>query len=309
METLRERDVEHGIAVAAPAAAVYDLVRDVTRWPVIFAPTVHVRHLARDERGERFQIWAVAGDGVLTWTSRREFEPSAVAFRQERSQPPVASMGGRWEFRDSAEGSEVLLRHRFAATEEEAVGWIEQTLDRNSEAELAGLRRIAELGVPLDQACFTFEDSVEIAGSAADAYRFIDEADRWPDLLPHVRRVDLVETAPGIQRLEMDTVTKDGDTHTTSSVRVCFPDELIVYKQVLPPALLIGHSGQWSFRPTATGATVTATHTVLIDPAAVAGVLGASATLQDARAFARKALGGNSLTTLAHAKEFAEAAR
>ena len=53
--------------------------------------------------------------------------------------------------------------------------------------------------------------------------------------LPHVARVVLTEDTPGLQFLEMDTRTKDGSTHTTKSVRVCFPDTRIAYKQITLP--------------------------------------------------------------------------
>jgi hypothetical protein len=109
--------------------------------------------------------------------------------------------------------------------------------------------------------------------------------------------------------MEMDTVTADGSAHTTRSIRVCLPYESIVYKQLVPPALLLGHSGAWTFEDTADGAVVTAEHTVAIDPAAVAGVLGEGATIARAREFLRSALGANSRTTLAHAGAFAASRR
>jgi aromatase len=49
------------------------------------------------------------------------------------------------------------------------------------------------------------------------------------------------------------------------------------------------------------GGVVTARHTVAIDPAAVTEVLGAGATLDDARSHLRDVLGANSRATLSHA--------
>jgi ribosome-associated toxin RatA of RatAB toxin-antitoxin module len=314
VETLWEHRVEHAIEVAAAPEVVYHLVRDVTNWPVIFGPTVHVQHLEQGADAERFRIWAIANGEVMTWISRRTFDSRAlvIGFAQERSQAPIASMAGEWTFRPTAGGgTEVVLGHQFTAVDADAdtLRWIEQALDRNSGAELAGLRRIAELDPPLSEIYFSFDDTVEIDGSAVDAYQFVYEAAEWPIRLPHVQRVSVTEDEPGIQRMEMDTATADGSTHTTNSVRICFPDELIVYKQVVAPALLLGHSGRWTFRQTETGVSVTATHTVAIKPDAVKAVLGATATLDEAKVFAREALGSNSRTTLAHAKAFAEARR
>jgi ribosome-associated toxin RatA of RatAB toxin-antitoxin module len=304
------REAVHAVTIDASPQDCYRLVRDVADWPLIFAPTVHVEHLERDSHGERFRIWALTGGDVADWTSRRTFDPAAlrIGFVQEHSRPPVAAMRGEWSFRPTGNGgTEAVLRHRFRAVDDAAddVAWIRRVLDRNSTAELAGLRAVAELDPPLSEVRCSFEDVVDIDGSVADAYRFVSEADRWRDRLPHVRGVDLTEDRPGVQRLEMDTVTGDGTVHTTSSVRVCLPNRLIAYKQTVLPTLLTGHCGQWRFEATGAGSRVTAAHSVLLSVPAIPQVLGTTATLADAREFARQALGGNSRTTLAYAARFA----
>jgi ribosome-associated toxin RatA of RatAB toxin-antitoxin module len=301
----------HGITIAAPLRDCYQLVLDVTRWPLIFAPTVHVEHLERDAHGERFHIWALANGDVADWTSRRTFDPAAsrIGFEQEHSQPPVAAMRGEWSFRPAGDGgTEATLRHWFRAVDDspDDVTWIRRVLDRNSTAELAGLRAVAELDPPLSDVRCSFEDVVDIRGGVEDAYRFVYEADRWRRRLPHVRRVDVTEDRPGVQLMEMDTVTGDGTVHTTGSVRACLPNRLIAYKQTVLPKLLTGHCGQWRFEETGTGTRVTAAHSVLLSVPAIPEVLGRTATLADAREFAREALGGNSRTTLAYTRSFAE---
>ena len=306
------RHTTHSVVVAAPAETLYELVADVTRWPVIFAPSLHVRHLERSERAERFQLWALVNGQVKTWTSRRTLDREAlrIEFRQDKSQPPVASMGGAWLFHPLSGGrTEVVLEHDFAAVDgdAEALEWITTAVDKNSPVELAALARIAEQDHPVDELVFSFEDVVRLPGAAADAYAFVDRSDAWPDRLPHVSRVVLREDEPGIQHMVMDTVTADGSAHTTESVRLCFEPEQIVYKQLVPPALLLGHSGSWTFAEDAEGTVVTARHTVAINPAAVPGVLGADKTVADAREFLRTALGANSRATLTHAGAYAEA--
>jgi len=76
---------------------------------------------------------------------------------------------------------------------------------------------------------------VTIEGRAQDAYDFVNEAHLWKDRLPHVAQVELTEKTPGLQTLRMDTLTKDGSSHTTESVRVCFPHRQISYKQTTLP--------------------------------------------------------------------------
>ncbi|MEU7772060.1 aromatase/cyclase [Micromonospora taraxaci] len=305
---------EHTLTVAAPPRVLYDLAADVTRWPAIFAPTVYVHHLERSESAERFQLWALVGGEVATWTSRRSLDAAGlrIGFTQERSQAPIASMSGEWIFRAAAGGgTEIVLVHEFTAVgdDPESVRWITEALDRNSPVELAALARIGTTGHPVEDVVFTFADRVPVDGAVADAYEFVNRSDQWPQRLPHVARVVLREVSPGTQDMEMDTVTEDGSTHTTRSVRVCTPVERIVYKQLVPPRLLLGHSGRWLFTDDGDGATVTAEHTVAIDPDRVREVLGEGATLADARDFVRSALGGNSRTTLAHAGSYAAARR
>lgn len=308
-----EHRTVHTRVVAAPPDVLYGLVADVTRWPVIFGPTVHVEHLERGDRSERFRLWALVNGAVASWTSHRRLDPDArrVEFRQEVSTPPIASMGGDWQFHERADGgTDVVLGHHFTVLDDDAEGvaWVDAALDRNSESELAALGRVAELGHPVDEVVLSFGDVVPVAGTAAAAFEFVDRADLWPERLPHVGRLVLTEEVSGVQHMEMDTVTRDGHTHTTSSVRLCFPPARIVYKQLVPPRLLLGHSGAWEFAEGPDGAAVVAArHTVAIDPAAVEAVLGEGKTLADARDHVRAALGANSKATLAHAADHAAA--
>jgi aromatase len=304
----RREHAVHTCRVDAAPQLVYGLVADVTRWPVLFGPTLHVEVIERGDGTERFRLWALVGGEARTWTSRRRLDPGRlrIDFEQERTQPPIASMGGRWQFRAIPDGTtEVVLEHDFAAAgDDPAAGErLAAAVDRNSTDELAALGRLAELGHPPDDLVFAFEDVVTLPVAPQDAYSFIDRAERWPERLPHVGRVVLKEPQPGVQDMEMDTVTSEGSRHTTRSIRLCFPGDGIVYKQLVPPALLLGHAGAWRFAPSpdGPGTVVTARHQVAVDPTKVEGVLGAGRTVDDARAWLRDALGANSRATLAHA--------
>jgi ribosome-associated toxin RatA of RatAB toxin-antitoxin module len=313
-ERTGKRQVEHQIKVLAPAERVYELIADVTQWPRIFPPTVHIEHVERGTSEERIRLWATANGAVKTWMSRRWLDAGArrVQFRQEVSQPPVAAMGGTWIV-EPLTATECLVRllHDYQAVDDTAenLAWIERAVDRNSNAELAALKSTAELGDDRDDLMMTFEDTVHIAGSARDVYEFIYDATQWARRLPHVARVSLVEDVPNIQLLEMDTRTKDGSVHTTTSVRICFPEDKIIYKQTVLPALMTVHTGRWLLEENAEGVTATSQHTVVIKPSAVASVLGAGKTVADARNFVRTALSTNSLATLGHARSFAEQRR
>nr|UYO79769.1 BalA5 [Streptomyces sp.] len=308
------REVEHDITIDAPAAAVYRLIAEVENWPRIFPPTIHVDHVERGDREERIRIWATANGEAKNWTSRRTLDPEAlrITFRQEVSTPPVAAMGGTWIIEPLSEtSSRVRLLHDYRAVDDDPAGlkWIDEAVDRNSRSELAALKSNVELAHASEDLTFSFEDTVRIEGSAKDAYDFINEAGLWVERLPHVASVRFTEDTPGLQVLEMDTRAKDGSTHTTKSYRVAFPHQRIAYKQVTLPALMTLHTGIWTFTETDGGVDATSQHTVVLNTANIARILGDEATVADARAYVHSALSTNSRTTLGHAKDHAERRR
>jgi aromatase len=307
------REVEHEIAVNAPAPDVYRLIAEVENWPRIFPPTIHVAHLERGERAERIQIWATANGEPKTWTSRRTLDPEGlrIGFRQEVSTPPVAEMGGTWVIEpvdgEPSGQSRIRLLHDYRAIDPAGLKWIDEAVDRNSQSELAALKANVEQAVAAEaDLLMSFDDTVQVNGSAEDVYDFLNEAQLWEKRLAHVSRVALTEDEPGLQILEMDTRTKDGSVHTTKSIRVCFPHERIVYKQIGLPALLSLHTGSWLIQPAGNGVRVTAKHTVVINTANIAKILGDDAGVADAKAFVRTALSGNSTATLGYARKYAE---
>jgi aromatase len=305
------RSVEHEIRILAPAEEVYRLIADVTSWPRIFPPTVHVEYVEQDEAEERIRIWATANGEAKTWTSRRVLRPAElrVDFRQEKSQSPVAAMGGAWVIEPiTGEDSRVRLLHDYRAEgdDPEKLAWLDKAVDRNSKAELSALKANVELAVDAADPVLTFADSVRINGVASDVFDFINDAQLWAERLPHVARVGLTENSPGLQLLEMDTTTRDGSTHTTKSVRVCFPHTRIAYKQIEVPPLMSVHIGQWTFVTGPDGVEATSRHTVVINEPNVTKILGDKATVADAKKFVRDALGSNSLITLEHARKYAE---
>jgi aromatase len=292
--------MEHSVVVPAAADEVYAIIADVRQWPRIFPPTIHAEVLSTNGSSERIRLWATANDTVKTWTSLRELDKTArrVTFRQEISAPPVASMGGSWIMEPLPDGSTLVrLLHSFTALEPSDVSWITEAVDRNSTAELGALRDAVSADSSL---VMRISDSVPVSGP--EIYDFLYRADLWPARLSHVDRVELVEDTPNLQSLEMDTRAPNGSSHTTRSIRVCVPSTKIVYKQLVLPALLSLHIGEWSIGPSS----VTSTHTVVLKRSAIPGVLGAGATVDSAREFVANALSTNSLATLTRAKEFSE---
>ncbi|MFV0129288.1 aromatase/cyclase [Streptomyces sp. HMX112] len=305
------REVEHEITISAPADAVYRLIAEVRNWPRIFPPTIHVDQVAVGTGEERIRIWATANGEAKNWTSRRTLDPAelTITFRQEVPAHPVAAMGGTWIIEPLGDDlSRVRLLHDYRAVDDDPahLAWIDEAVDRNSRSELAALKTNVELAHATEDLTFSFEDSVRVDGSAKDVFDFVNEADRWPERLPHVATVRLTEDTPGLQELEMDTRAKDGSTHTTKSYRVTFPHHRIAYKQTTLPALMTLHTGYWTFAEDDEGVTASSQHTVTINTANIARVLGEEATVEDAKRYVHTALSTNSTATLNHAKRFAE---
>ncbi|MEV5381162.1 aromatase/cyclase [Streptomyces nondiastaticus] len=305
------REVEHEITISAPAAAVYRLIADVANWPRIFPPTIYVDHVEKGETTERIRIWATANGEAKNWTSRRTLDEKAltITFRQEVSTPPVASMGGTWIIEPLDEAtSRVRLLHDYRAIDDdpEGLAWIDEAVDRNSRSELAALKTNVELAHAAEEVTFSFEDTVQINGSAKDVYDFINEAHLWSERLPHVATVRLEEDTPGLQTLEMDTRAKDGSTHTTKSFRVTFPSHKIAYKQVTLPALMTLHTGYWTFAENEDGVAASSQHTVVLNTENITKILGPDAGVAEAREYVHTALSTNSRATLGHAKAYAE---
>jgi ribosome-associated toxin RatA of RatAB toxin-antitoxin module len=312
--SLHDTDLRHTVhetTVEADPDLVYALIADVAAWPHVFGPTVHVELLRDDVGDQLLHIWALANGEVRDWTSHRFLDPAArrIAFRQVVSSAPVKSMAGAWIVERRGDATHVALTHDFSAIDGDpaAMELIGTAVDRNSTVELAALKRAAETGAGREGLHFTFHDQVEIRGRAEDVFAFVDRADLWPFRLSHVSSLTLSETVPGVQRMEMDTLSPDGSVHTTQSVRLCFPERSeIRYKQLVTPRALSAHTGRWHFEQAGETVLAQSWHTVTLDPDGVRALLGPEATLDDARAKVRAALGTNSLKTLLAAKEFVE---
>ncbi|MCO6008429.1 aromatase/cyclase [Actinoallomurus purpureus] len=299
------------IDIAAPADVVYGVIADPVRWPQFFAPTVHVERTGLGGGHERLRIWATGNGEVRNWTSLRKVDPDqrTVEFRQEVSAPPVRSMGGTWSVSSLGDGGvRLVLLHDFEAVDDdpEGVEWIRRATDENSGLELGNLKRLAESWDRLGELVFSFEDSIHIDAAPEAVYGFLHDAGEWPKRLPHVAAMEFDETPDGVQTMAMRTRAKDGSTHLTESVRVCFPAQRIVYKQVVTPALIAAHTGEWVLEKVDAGVLVRSRHTVTLNEKALDSVPGTAATPATTREVVRDAIGGNSRATLALAKEFAE---
>ncbi|MFD9462047.1 aromatase/cyclase [Streptomyces sp. NPDC060027] len=304
MSAERVHRTTHQVIVAAPAGVAYGLISDAPRWPLFLPPTVHVEQLDFDGDHERLRMWATANGHVTSWTSRRTLDPQRrrITFRQELPAAPLRSMTGTWTVEAlGADRSRLTLQHDFTVTggHREDVAWVRRATDTNTRTQLESLRALAERWGRLDDLVLSFEDTVRVPGPAELVYDFLYRIGDWPEMLPHVTRLDFTEDEPGIQSLSMDTRTPDGRTHTTRSVRVCFPHAgRIVYKQTATAPLIAAHTGEWSVVPDEKGVTLIAQHHVVLREEDITTVLGEHADVAGARRHLRQALGRTSTAVL-----------
>ncbi|MFF1443683.1 SRPBCC family protein [Streptomyces sp. NPDC058295] len=308
IDSTTRHSAEHTARYAGPALRGYGLIADVTRWPVLFPPCLAGEVLESDRDSERIRLWAVVGSGIRTWTSLRKLDEDRlrIDFRQETPGPPLEWMSGHWAFEGSADDTRLVLGHEWvlAAGAEDTGATVAEALDRNSEAEVEAVVRWAGHPEGLEELLFTVRDAYVVRAPLPQVYDFLYRADLWPSRVPHVVALDLQEDSEvlvggaHVQTLDMRTRSDDGSVHGTQSIRLCFPDERIVYKQTTVPRGLLGHSGAWLLSEAGDETHVTAVHQAAVDPAALEEVFGPGVTLAAARDRAAALLAGNSRRTL-----------
>ncbi|GAB2943017.1 aromatase/cyclase [Nonomuraea fastidiosa] len=304
-----KHEVEHRGTAHAPAKTVYGLLADLTVWPRIFPPIVHVEYLERTAERERARIWLHGGEDVRQWVALRTLAPESLSvfYRQEVAQHPVADMGGGWIVEpDGPERSLVRLLHDYRPVSEDAVAWIDEVLDDNSTAELAALLAAADLEPRASDVLLELRDIVHVAGPAQAVYDFLYDGGRWHEHFEHIARSEVRPAGEEAHILELESPDKDGHPHTTRQVRIGVPGRKVVYKQLVIPPLASGHTGEWSIEEREDGVEVTARQTIVIREEGIADVLGPQVSLAEARAWIERALGGNARLILQRAKAHVE---
>ncbi|UQU67669.1 SRPBCC family protein [Couchioplanes caeruleus] len=291
--------------VDAPADTVFDHIVDVAPLPHLSPTILHTEHDPVKDDEDVVQIWTVTKDEqVWSRTIRRSLDRAAlrVSFVDEDADGQPTGVRGAWTLRDVSGGkTEVELAFEIDGEAPESPERLEAArLDLLTTVTDAAQRRDELADLVVD-----FTDPLYAAGSAEDAYQILYEADKWPERLHHVARIDMTENVPNVQFFDMDTSTPDGRAHTTRSVRLCFPHYKIIYKQIGLPALLDAHTGHWRFTEDRDGLVIESRHTAVIKPSAL-HILGPGTTVEDARRYLRKVLSTNSMTNLRLAKQFAE---
>jgi aromatase len=178
---------------------------------------------------------------------------------------------------------------------------LETLIQRNPTANYGRYQMIALS----DPEGLSFSDSVNIEASPELVYALLWEVERWPSVLPHVRRVTLHEQTDHYQDFEMEAAGQAGPL-VSRSLRWGVLGRRIQYEQVQPPPLFRCHRGAWILEPLGDSVTVTAQHTIELEPEQIVPALGQDCSSLEANTRVRHLVGGHSLSTLRVVKALAE---
>lgn len=102
------------------------------------------------------------------------------------------------------------------------------------------------------------EASIDMQCTAEAAYKAIYEMEKWPEKLPHVKRIETLYNDGIYQEFFMDVASETGLIQVRS-IRRCTKDSILFF-QPKPPKFLKHHSGGWSFIKKAEGCEVKTWH-------------------------------------------------
>jgi ribosome-associated toxin RatA of RatAB toxin-antitoxin module len=147
------------IDVGAPARLVFELARDVERWPILLPHYVAVRPIERHADGSvtarmvalRMAPGVLAPGFPVAWRARVWSDPERLQLRFRHRGGATNGMDVTWRIEPTPSGCEVTIEHRF---EPRVPGWA-QILDRLFVRPIAG-RTLA-----------TFKSIAEATASAA----------------------------------------------------------------------------------------------------------------------------------------------
>ena len=131
------------INVAAPARLVFELARDVTRWPDLLPHYVSVRRIGTPALDgalvammvARRPVSALLGLGIpVTWQARTWTEPETLRLRFVHVAGATKGMDVTWRIEPAAGGCRVAITHDF----QPAWPWFAMVVDRWFTRPIAG---------------------------------------------------------------------------------------------------------------------------------------------------------------------------
>jgi ribosome-associated toxin RatA of RatAB toxin-antitoxin module len=134
-------EARHELVIPGPAAAVFEMTRDVVRWTEYMPAVTAAAFVEQSADGDLVEITAEANDQKHTWRSRRAVDRAAQTIEFSRVDPaePLVSMTGRWEFTADGDATHAVLTHRFATTNPRALSFYTDATRSNATRDLEGL--------------------------------------------------------------------------------------------------------------------------------------------------------------------------
>jgi aromatase len=202
------------------------------------------------------------------------------------------------------------LKHAFVRAGMAAGLWLieadspeqlDALIQRNPTAPYARYQKIA-LATP---GSLCFSETVTIQAPTEFVYPLLWEVERWPSLLPHVRRVTLREQTRTYQDFELEASGLSG-TRVCRAFRRGDDGRRIDYEQAHSHPLFRSHRGAWLLDAEGDTVVVTAEHTLELETGPLEPSPGKDGALREAQVLARHMLGQETLSTLRAVKELAE---
>lgn len=142
---------ESNVIIHADAKEVYNIVKDVCKWPEIFPPCKCVKILKEEDQRIEIELTAITRKKEFSWKSERIYDDKnrTVFFRQFEPAKPLKFMTGKWIVEESNGNSLVKLTHEFDVNVKyfkRLLSFIARVffIDTNSERELNGLKLYLE---------------------------------------------------------------------------------------------------------------------------------------------------------------------
>lgn len=274
---LADRSTSHSIVCHSRANEVYQLITDVSNWPLIFENCVSASELSRNDNNVLIKIEALQNGRLVSWETSRTYYENIfrIDFSLPVPMPFMKYMRGQWRVIPIDNRRSVLhVTRHFALTDKidgirddvktlfDAEAMVMKFIEENSKAELRAIQAFTEYA----EATFaTFKESFTLPYAPEEVYSVLNDITLWPKVLPHCESLDVLYNDSENQEFIMRVKTPLG-SESFRSIRTCKSDDLsISYFQPKPPEVLKTHYGNWVVKATREGSEIVSEHTVRVN--------------------------------------------
>jgi ribosome-associated toxin RatA of RatAB toxin-antitoxin module len=114
-----------------------------------------------------------------------------------------------------------------------------------------------------------FSQSKVVQAHLEDVYEFFSNVGIWEKAVPHCKRIEVIESHirdnVESEKIKMVVSSKAGDEEAFVTQRWKVKNRVITYNQLIPPAPIALHAGEWKFEEVREGVEVTSFHLVFVE--------------------------------------------